>query len=53
MGISARCRLTCAADLNPTVAEDVMSLLHGICKSDGLTAVVSLRDVSLARKYAD
>ncbi len=41
------------ASLDPATAEGVMALLHGICKSDRLTAVVSLHQVSLARRYAD
>jgi phosphonate transport system ATP-binding protein len=31
----------------------VLSLLHRICKEDGLCAVVSLHQVDLARRYAD
>jgi phosphonate transport system ATP-binding protein len=41
------------ASLDPATAEGVMNLLHGICKSDQLTAVVSLHQVELARRYAD
>jgi len=41
------------ASLDPATADSVMSLLHGICKSDRLTAVVSLHQVPLARQYAD
>jgi phosphonate transport system ATP-binding protein len=41
------------ASLDPTTAERVMTLLHDICKADGLTAVVSLHQISLARKFAD
>ncbi len=41
------------ASLDPATAEGVMSLLHGICKSDQLTAVVSLHQVELARRFAD
>lgn len=41
------------ASLDPATAESVMRLLHRICKSDGLTAVVSLHQVELARRYGD
>ena len=41
------------ASLDPATAESVMSLLHRICKGDRLTAVVSLHQVGLARRYAD
>ncbi len=41
------------ASLDPATAEAVMTLLHGICKTDRLTAVVSLHQVELARRYAD
>lgn len=41
------------ASLDPATAERVLSLLHTICKSDGLTAVVSLHQVPFARQFAD
>lgn len=41
------------ASLDPATAEHVMALMRGICKADGLTAVVSLHQVSLARRFAD
>jgi phosphonate transport system ATP-binding protein len=41
------------ASLDPTTAERVLRLLHDICKADGLTAVVSLHQVALAREFAD
>jgi phosphonate transport system ATP-binding protein len=41
------------ASLDPATAESVMALLHRICKTDRLTAVVSLHQVALARRYAD
>lgn len=41
------------ASLDPVTAEQVMQLLHGICKADGLTAIVSLHQTDLALKYAD
>ena len=51
-------RLACArarpqASLDPATADSVMSLLHGICKSDRLSAVESLHQVPLARQFAD
>lgn len=41
------------ASLDPATALDLLGLLHGICKSDGLTAVVSLHQVEYARQFAD
>ncbi len=41
------------ASLDPATAEKVMDLIHSVCKEDGITAVVSLHQVDLARKYAD
>ena len=41
------------ASLDPSSAERVLALLHGICKTDGLTAIVSLHQVELARRFAD
>ncbi|WP_256437635.1 phosphonate ABC transporter ATP-binding protein [Roseococcus sp. SDR] len=41
------------ASLDPATAERVMRLLHEICTSDGLTAVVSLHQVDLARKFGE
>ena len=31
----------------------MLSLLHGICKSDGITAIVSLHQLDFARRYSD
>ena len=31
----------------------VLGLIHGICKADGIAAVVSLHQVALARRFAD
>jgi phosphonate transport system ATP-binding protein len=31
----------------------VLTLLHGICRDDGLSAVVSLHQVALARQFGD
>lgn len=41
------------ASLDPATAERVLGLLHRICREDGLTAVVSLHQVELARRFAD
>lgn len=41
------------ASLDPATAHSVLSLLHEICKLDGLTALVSLHQVELAQTFAD
>lgn len=41
------------ASLDPATAERLLTLIHTICKSDGLTAVVSLHQLDLARQFAD
>jgi len=41
------------ASLDPAISEQVLSLLHQICREDKLTTVVSLHQVDFARKYAD
>jgi phosphonate transport system ATP-binding protein len=41
------------ASLDPATAMRVMELLHGICRADGLTAVVSLHQVELARRFGE
>jgi len=41
------------ASLDPATAEQLLKLLHDICKTDGLTAVVSLHQVDFARRFAD
>jgi phosphonate transport system ATP-binding protein len=41
------------ASLDPATALRVLDLLHGICRADGLTAVVSLHQVELARRFAE
>jgi phosphonate transport system ATP-binding protein len=41
------------ASLDPATADRVLSLLHGICKSDGITAIVSLHQLEFARRYSD
>lgn len=41
------------ASLDPATAERLLALMHDICKSDGLTAVVSLHQFEFARRFAD
>jgi phosphonate transport system ATP-binding protein len=41
------------ASLDPATAHNVLSLLHTICKEDGITVVASLHHVALAQTYAD
>jgi len=41
------------ASLDPATAERVLALLHGICKADGIAAVVSLHQLAFARRFAD
>lgn len=41
------------ASLDPVTAESVLTLLHDICKTDHLTAVVSLHQIEFAKKFAD
>lgn len=41
------------ASLDPATAEHLLHLMRDICKSDGLTAVVSLHQVDFARRFAD
>jgi phosphonate transport system ATP-binding protein len=41
------------ASLDPATAVHVLTLMHSICKSDGIAAVVSLHQVPLARRFAD
>lgn len=41
------------ASLDPATADKVLALLHQICKEDGISAVVSLHQVDLAKRYAD
>jgi phosphonate transport system ATP-binding protein len=41
------------ASLDPVTAESVLTLLHDICKADGLTAVVSLHQIEFAKRFAD
>jgi len=41
------------ASLDPASAIAALQLMHGICRSDGIAAVVSLHQVSLAQRFAD
>ncbi|HEY8579677.1 MAG TPA: phosphonate ABC transporter ATP-binding protein [Beijerinckiaceae bacterium] len=41
------------ASLDPASAEGVLRLLRRVCREDGLTAVVSLHQVELARAFGD
>jgi phosphonate transport system ATP-binding protein len=41
------------ASLDPNTSVRLLQSMHNICKSDGLTAVVSLHQVELARQFAD
>jgi phosphonate transport system ATP-binding protein len=41
------------ASLDPATGERVLADLHRICREDGITAVVSLHQIELARRFAD
>ena len=41
------------ASLDPATAERALGLLQEICRTDGITAIVSLHQVDLARRFAD
>lgn len=41
------------ASLDPATARRVLTLLRTVCKQDGITALVSLHQVDLAREFAD
>jgi len=41
------------ASLDPATAAHVLELIHRICREDGITAIVSLHQVDLARQFAD
>jgi phosphonate transport system ATP-binding protein len=41
------------ASLDPGTSHKILGLIHQVCKEDGITAVVSLHQVELARAYAD
>src|SRR5262249_57143286 len=40
------------ASLDPATAAHVLTLIHDVCKADGIAAVVSLHQVSLAGRFA-
>jgi len=41
------------ASLDPATAQRVLALIHEVCQSAGIAAVVSLHQVELARRFAD
>jgi phosphonate transport system ATP-binding protein len=41
------------ASLDPATAARVLSLIHSICKADGIATVISLHQVDLAQRFAD
>jgi phosphonate transport system ATP-binding protein len=41
------------ASLDPATADRILGLLYTICKTDGITAVVSLHQLEFARRYAE
>lgn len=41
------------ASLDPATAAKVLEDLHSICREDGITAIVSLHQVELARRFGD
>ncbi len=41
------------ASLDPVASEEIMTLLREICDRDGITVVVNLHQVELARRFAD
>ncbi|MDY7022172.1 MAG: phosphonate ABC transporter ATP-binding protein [Cyanobacteriota bacterium] len=41
------------ASLDPASADQVLSLLRSICKTDGIAALLSLHQVEFAKKYGD
>lgn len=41
------------ASLDPVTSEEILGLLREICDRDGITIVVNLHQVDLARRYAD
>lgn len=41
------------ASLDPVSSEEIMALLREICDRDGITVVVNLHQVDLARRFAD
>lgn len=41
------------ASLDPATARHVLTLIHAVCKAQGIAAVVSLHQVDLAKAFAD
>jgi phosphonate transport system ATP-binding protein len=41
------------ASLDPVAGEEIIRLLRKICDQDGITVLVSLHQVGLAKRYAD
>lgn len=41
------------ASLDPAAAQSILGDLRAICRADGITAIVSLHQVELARRFAD
>jgi len=41
------------ASLDPAIADHVLRLLYTICKTDGITAIVSLHQLEFAQRYAE
>ena len=41
------------ASLDPATADRILGLLHAICKTDGITAIVSLHQLEFAQRYAE
>lgn len=41
------------ASLDPATARSVMDLLRRVCREDGITAVLSLHQIALARRYGE
>jgi phosphonate transport system ATP-binding protein len=41
------------ASLDPATSDRILELLRRVCREDGITAVVSLHQLDLARAYAD
>ncbi|RCW51720.1 phosphonate ABC transporter ATP-binding protein [Paenibacillus prosopidis] len=40
------------ASLDPLTSESIMNHLHSICREDGITCIVNLHQVDVAKKYA-
>jgi phosphonate transport system ATP-binding protein len=41
------------ASLDPVTSDEIMELLRGICDRDGITVMVNLHQVDLAKRFAD